>query len=554
MPFSTIDIASKLTILILIFLNNPTKQGSVVISADNFNQYFVKKGTPIKDNEDNDYFLNFTKGTWYKVDSPPQLEFHPYMSGMLDFNAKFVSFYSVNYLNAPDRVLIFPLQSKGERGRLPYVAESSTDLDSAEQIVYPKEEADVESIEKLNEAFAEIDLFAGGFEDQRMAIIKDWNHLPYFTPERYNMVKNSKYTNKWEIFIGMNDQIEDYITEQNMEALVSNRRFTERNALIEELLARIINFLFYDDVNFMFQGNLTPENEVRQMKNAWVVHELVGPLTLAEENSKLVERKLAKILKELNDKALSLVKPNILSIKPNLLTKVLEDLNGERLDVFMAKQKSRRLYFPRSEDSLSFNWELLSLAPEFENLHDFKSSISVEIQAFKEDMIELFKLIFPGIKNRFQHVSRQQMDTPKMKIFLENQARPEDLVMQLCQDASNIDESRMKLAFKEDQEDRYKEIFENLDFEQLYLDYLVSDFVSYVVDAYFTLVYKYIFNYSGVQDEIGLYLQNEWSDAEWFRILLMAFGNIEYNPVKYANKMSVDSAKIFSPTGDRLLI
>ena len=555
------------TTLTLFFCSN-----SIFIfpSTSDFKTFYGYIGENLEKNEMSQK-LNFSEGSWYYLKDEELLEFHSNTTGYLDFNPDIQRFYKALYLNAPNRVLVFPKNEDGNQDRRPYVDCSRiVDADDENVIEIYKKDGGIE----LKEAFKsnsdlneELELIS---DELVNTLIKQWNRLPYVNPQITGDISLNSFNNHWAYFENFGSLISTLMFEQNdkYNDMKNNVDSAMWQSFISQSLVRVMRAMYFDDMELLTYKNMTDEEFAFTI--AFEPNKL-GAFAKIKENDQGLDR-----LKEYGEAMSTLFFPLTDQMIPLYLESEIKayldyyfDVGGLYLSNLLYinnHRQSQKVTFPVHKRDLEFNKQLYSFIlekiQESDGKDDPKSqqfeAIKILLLETKDKFIDLFK---KTIDEFYPILSAYMLDTNKetkpqlryTSLFSHTLTEYKNLET-ICKNIQkNLPDSYIKYSFDKDEDikKRFSEFLESRA-EELFEDVFTREVLNLV-----WVMYEFRSWESGLKEEkmwtaLGMnpYEERSFEDdrftMKWMRSLLVLVGEMDYHQERDEEFFDLQKVDLFN--------
>lgn len=506
-------------------------------------------------NKDSGNYMDFTDGTWYFIPQEMSLEFHPNESGILVFSM--TNCNDIIYLEAPKRVFIFPLEKHGGKT---YVAKSNKKSSGSPNYlkIFPQNKEQLKDKEQLMFALQK---YSSLFFTQQQIETKfnDWNVVPYYEPIKKDH-KRYTWNNHFILLKGFKEWFKGVfqISPEQKDAFWKQESGNLNN-VSKQLLASIMKFLFYDGEKMHLiagnVGNYVPNLVMLQSIRAQdsfrkIVDSKEFIQALGEKTDAMLI--LNQISKELSDVAISLVDSFIDGTEKLYLQTFFEDIeNG--IDEHIEERFQNNTHFPYYKKNrnqlLDFTFQTDFNEDENyvqENTFNYKGEFKENFDRIKEKLITLF--------NNFY-------DLFDSGVAMQKRALPEDSLMKAVQDPQfselmvdyfDVQEDSYKDVYKISNKSEYMKNFKNSSLFKLTVDLLDQQMLPLVLKNYEKNFAEQLKNWEPVTKmEFDL---NDTESFQWFRRLLMIYGEIDYDPKYDDETMKTKTRSIFNVKSRLLMV
>ena len=358
MPSSTTSTSNCFNPLLLLTLLSTfmiTRQSTIGIAntAPKVTYIYDQDGGKYNKITDGNQKIDFENGEWYFSEKLRILEFHSNVAGFLDFSSSARSFYKALFLDNKKRVLVFPQEGEGE-SRRPYVAKTRlSEFDSFERDpIFP--DADM----SLEEVFNQEDVLKKVFpEDQRAALVKDWNYLPYVNPQLSGKGTFNSFNNHWGRFINFSQKVFK-VMETTPKKNEVDREAKKQMKIFwaDSVIRRLVQFIFGKDHKMM----TVPAPGHKKFSEAVNLNKMAERLTRHALKIDNIADRIDEFENAFYDVMWPLCKKIMLRYLRKNINSYLVSFLGDAydqptLDKYYQRWSYERLKFPYKEWSLKFN-------------------------------------------------------------------------------------------------------------------------------------------------------------------------------------------------------
>lgn len=361
---STLKKCLKKILLILLVASLTTSAKIFPISNDLLS--FFKYADKSFEYSDTNTKLNLARGSWYFLKKHSRLEFHCDDVGYLDFNSQIQRFYSTLYLNAPKRIIAFPLNKDQFGLTQPYLDSTMIkSYDDKDLVTIYTSQSGVD----LREAFVNNEEFQEAMNldsEERVNIFKvGWNKLPYVDPQITGDMNLNSFNNKWAIFEGFGSKIYSQMLSHNDKYnQMQNHLLTEiPQTFIYQSLARIMRALYFDKMEMIDYQSLSDDDFARAIAyEPNIKRDLTILVKLDTSNSDLLIQNGIAMKDILMPLAESIAQLYLQSNMTPYLDYYFGTLNPDikNLSLLYNFRKTRRLTFPVNPKDYALNRSMWS--------------------------------------------------------------------------------------------------------------------------------------------------------------------------------------------------
>ena len=402
-PQNTYPLITLATAVLLVCCIKPI---SIFPSNQDLYEFFEYTGGAVEKTKTNQV-LNFSKGTWYLLERDNTLEFHSDHPGFLDLNRSLEPFYKTIYLNAPLRVLVFPLTENPKKGfQAPFVASSRVPFqrsDKVHVIYQSNNEVSLEDCFKntrqLNEALSKFD------EQKVQELLAALNRVPLVDPQIPGDGKFNSLENHWGYFQNFGKQMLGVMVTDNSENNQAEAKLLETIAdvIMARNLGRMLASMYWKNFNLLFYDGSSDER--------WAMSLALEPevITLTKQIKQSEDRKQRFL--QLRDQLKDLLFPLAEGLVQFYLSKQMDRYLGVYFDTqpethsnlteLNTIRRNRHLVFPDIRTEPRFNEEVWSFLSNRFNHAQFKDDEeSAGLNALKaqiEDVKSKYSILFSQI-------------------------------------------------------------------------------------------------------------------------------------------------------------